>query len=315
MEQIELLYNKGVFAINEQDSAPEQRTIIVLGAARGGTSMVAGALHHLGVPMGEGLSAVYEDVALSSAIEENREGDVDALIAARNAMHPVWGWKRPSAISHRSAWEGKFLNPRFVVVFRDPFAIANRNRISMLSDVVANMRAALGHLESMIGFLEVTSEPILLVSYEKAMADPEHFVEQLRKFVGLSEDVPIDAAVRFIQPNPEAYLRGSRITNAKGVLDRAEGRRIAGWAMLVQAPNLVAKIRICINDEREYVLPANIYRKDVQEKGLHPTGRCGFLLELPADQPLVAGDVVSARVEGDIRDLVRSPLVIPQALP
>lgn len=310
MDQIKLLHNKGVLAINMPDALPEEKTVIVLGAARGGTSMVAGALHHLGVWMGENIAPVYEDVALSEAVEQGRIEDIDSIIAHHNEAHSIWGWKRPSAVKHADTWHGKFRNPFYVVVFRDLFAIANRNRISMLSDVVANMRDATQHFESILDFITKLKEPTLLVSYEKAMIDPQHFVNNLRDFVGIGDETAIDAAVGFIEPNPEVYLKASRITNSKGVVDRVGSDKISGWAMYSQAPKRLAKVLIKINDDREYVVVADHFRQDLLDKGIHPTGKCGFLLTLAAEDILRTGDTVSMRVVGDIKDLKNSPATV-----
>jgi hypothetical protein len=307
MEHIELLYNKGVLAINMPDVSPEAKTVIVLGVARGGTSMVAGALHHLGVSMGEKLSAVYEDLVLSGAVEQDRIEDIASIIAHRNAAHSIWGWKRPSAIKHAEAWHGKFRNPFYVVVFRDLFAIANRNRISMLSDVVVNMRDANRQFKLILDFIAGLKEPMLLVSYEKAMIDPQYFVSNLRDFVGTGDEASIGAAVGFIEPNPVVYLKGSRITDAKGSLDEARGNRISGWAMYPKAPKRLAKVLIKINDDREFVVVADHFRQDLLDKGIHPTGKCGFVLTLPAEGVLRPGDAVSIHVDGDNKDLKNSP--------
>lgn len=310
MDQIKLLHNKGVLAINMPGMPPEEKTIIVLGVARGGTSMVAGALHHLSVSMGERLSPVYEDVLLSEAVEQSRVTDMVSIIAHNNATHRVWGWKRPSAIRHVGAWHGKFRNPFYVVVFRDVFAIANRNRISMFSDVVANMQDATQQFRLILNFIAGLQEPALLVSYEKAMTGPEHFVHALRDFVGVGDKSAINAAIGFIKPDSEIYLRASRITSAIGSLDKAQGNRISGWAMYSQAPKQVAKLLIKINDDREFVVLADHFRQDLLSKSIHPTGNCGFVLTLPAENVLRPGDTVSTRVVGDIKDLRNSPVRI-----
>ena len=61
------LDNTGFLRINWPGPPPAERTLIVLGVARSGTTMVSGALHHLGIDMGMGgkPNTVYEDVALS----------------------------------------------------------------------------------------------------------------------------------------------------------------------------------------------------------------------------------------------------------
>jgi hypothetical protein len=308
VDQIKLLYNKGIFSINMSNPSPVEKTVIVLGVARGGTSMVAGALHYLGVPMGEKLSAVYEDIALSTAVEQGRTKDIASIIVHRDSIHSTWGWKRPSAIKHLRNWHGKFRNPFYVVIFRDLFAIANRNRISMRSDVITSMRDSIRQFDLILDFIARFQEPTLFVSYEKAMVEPKHFVCNLRDFVEVGNEAAIDAAVEFVKPNPELYLRSSRITQTKGVLDKARGNRISGWAMYSQTPKRVARLLIKVNDDKEFAILADHFRQDLLDKGIHPTGKCGFVLTLSAEDILRPGDIVSMRVIDDIKDLKNSPV-------
>ncbi|CAE6518399.1 conserved hypothetical protein [Nitrosomonas nitrosa] len=304
---MKVMTSEDIFAINMPDISHQEKTVIVLGVARGGTSMVAGALHHLGIPMGENLSTVYEDVALSKAIEQNCVEDIASIITDRNATLLVWGWKRPSAIKHVGAWLGKFRNPYYVVVFRDLFSIANRNRISMLSDVVSNMRDANMQYELLLNFITGLSSPILLISYEKAMANPLNFVCNLRDLLGINAEVAIDTAINFIKPNPEDYLKASRITDATGIVELVDSKIISGWAMHTQDKNRPAKVIIRINNEFEFSVIANFFRQDLLDKGIHPTGKCGFMLTIPTENSLHPNDIVTVRVVGDIKDLKNSP--------
>lgn len=305
---IELLHNKGVFVINQPAEPAAEKTIIVLGAARGGTSMAAGALHHLGVCMGDDVSVVYEDLALSTAIEQGDVSAAEAVIAKRNKAYPVWGWKRPSSIKFGEKWKDRFRNPYYVVVFRDVFAIANRNRISMMASVITNMRASLAHYGAILDFLQESKAPCLLVSYEKAMGEREYFVRQLRDFVGTGDESQISAAIDFIEPHPETYLKVSRITDGVGVVDKVRTNVVSGWAMFKKSPR-AAEVALRINGEEVMAMRAKRLRKDLLDKGLHPTGQCGFMFKLPSGKELQPGDQVSVRVVGDIADLHNSPAI------
>src|SRR5678809_1260977 len=236
--------------------------------------------------MGEKLSAVYEDVELSQAVESGDPERLDQIIAQRNRLHPCWGWKRPGSIRHASVWRGRFRNPHYVVVFRDLFAIANRNRISMHTDVVENMRHNQEHFGLMLDFVARDSAPTLLISYEKAMAHPESFVQALREFAGLDSDAGAKAALEFIERDSETYLKTSRITAGTGVLDRVGANLISGWAVYKRALSRPVNVRIRINDTREYVVAADRPRPDLKEKGIHPTGNRGFMLKLPQGEAL-----------------------------
>jgi hypothetical protein len=304
MVDIQALINTGTLVMRPAQSP--QSTVIVLGAARGGTSMAAGALSHLGVFMGDKLSVVFEDAALSAAVEKSDDAALSRLIDLRNAAFPIWGWKRPAAIRYLPGIEAYFRNPCYVVVFRDVFAIANRNRISMLSDVMSNMRTTLAHYVRILDFIESRTAPCMLVSYEKAMLDRAAFVDALSAFVGIGTAQTRQLAVDSIQASPEDYLKGSRITDSNGAVNRVEARHVAGWAMYKRVLR-PAQVTLMVNGQEVAQAIANRMRPDVHRRNIHPTGKCGFVFEIPADRALRAGDEIRVRAVGDIKDLRGSP--------
>ena len=114
----------------------ETRTLIVVGVARSGTSMVAGVLEKLGVFMGTRRDQiVFEDTELAAMLEAQPpiENARDWL-RARDSVHQVWGWKRPDAFKYLSSYLPAFRNPCLIVTFRDLLAISMRNAIAVESD-------------------------------------------------------------------------------------------------------------------------------------------------------------------------------------
>jgi SAM-dependent methyltransferase len=83
------------------------------------------------------------------------------------------------------------------------------------------------------------------------------------------------------------------LSQLKLVLDKAEGRRISGWAMYPQFPHQKIKLLIKINSKKEFVVNADLFRQDLLAKGIHPTGHCGFGLTLQEEDILHTGDSVS----------------------
>lgn len=284
--------------------------MIVLGSARGGTTMVAAVLQALGVFMGEKLGPVLEDVALSKAVESRDSESIGKIATQRNAEHAVWGWKRPSALEYSDAWKGQFRNPYFIAIFRDPFAIANRNRISMLSDVFPDMERSVQYFGHLVAFLRKQNAPLLLCSYEKAIAAPEKFVRAVDDFLGLNSAQAWAAAASRINVASREYLETSRITNSLGHLDTATERYCSGWAFYPKQPARPAMVQISVNGELMATVPAQLPRPDVKQSGAHPTGNCGFRFEWsPGALPQI-GDRVEARAEGDTSFLNGSPRLV-----
>lgn len=67
--------------------------------------------------------------------------------------------------------------------------------------------------------------------------------------------------------------------NIVGFLDDVTNTRIYGWA-LVQNQETAVAITLKFNDQEIITLLAQVLRHDVVDAGLHPTGYCGFDLDL-----------------------------------
>ena len=179
------------------------RTICVLGVPRGGTSMVAGILRHLGVPMGLNIeNATNEDRAFLNHRGErrlfwdpNRSSDRDqyissilTLIEQRNTAFPTWGWKDPIALYYIREILPALRNICFIVVTRDPGAVAQRER---LSEAVASRRKILDYMRICVTdynrIMELILErscPTLLVSYERTLRAPVKAGLKIAQFAG-----------------------------------------------------------------------------------------------------------------------------------
>ena len=202
------IVNHGFCTLNQDhEPAAISKTVVVIGAPRGGTTMVAGCLAHLGVYMGENLSATYEDSELARVFLLDRDlRNLDEIIKRRDEQHQTWGWKIPAAISTLKKWSKRLRAPHYVVVFRDLLAVANRNRISARWDLIDSILANQDYYAKVSSFLKNNKSPALLVSYEKAIGDPEHFVRELASFINLGSVAQRQNAIGFIKPNSHPYL-------------------------------------------------------------------------------------------------------------
>ena len=208
------MFNSGITTLGENPVGSE-RTLVVLGTARGGTSAVAGALDRLGVYTGA-LSAgpVFEDVNLANAIENGSEHDVRGVISDYNGAHKVWAFKRPRLLYHVQDVHALLRQPVYIVVFRDVFAAAQRTRISGGVDIFRTMDKLLADNERILDFLESAHPCALLVSYEKLMANPALLVDALTELLPHAVDPAArQAAIDFIRPAPEDYLDATRTTS------------------------------------------------------------------------------------------------------
>lgn len=301
------LINNGVVVIGDPIFASRNTTIVV-GTARGGTSMVAGAMAKLDIYMGDkARSPVYEDTRLSECFEKNDILGAKDIAEEYSKTYKEWGWKRPSNIDRLSEVFELVSGARYIFIYKDVMSIANRNSISMLSDLMPGMQRALDQYAKTLEFLRTRPMHAMLVSYEKVMREPANFVGELISFLNIEPTKEqVQGAIDFIAPNPADYLDISRITKAEGRLGGVFGKKVYGWARLVHSKKN-AIVEIYINDIKVGLTEANIPRQDLFEKYGQ---NCGYEYELPSELSVFEGDVIRARVVNEVRDLANSGLKI-----
>ncbi|MCK8463996.1 hypothetical protein MUY35_09055 [Aliiroseovarius sp. S1339] len=194
-----------------------QRTIVILGVERGGTSMVAGVIRALGVDLGRSLGHNHEDPRFLSE-------DLQVLkdyVAERNEAADVWGFKMPKAIKNLEFWDNTLRNPVYVIAYRNPLAIADSWIQREAGKLVGIMKRIQVYQTAVVSFLETTSSPVLLVNYERSVQNREagaDFVDELTSFLALDvPDAKRDQAVAMITGDgggyvdlPEAYFATQR---------------------------------------------------------------------------------------------------------
>ena len=301
-DQVRPLVNTGFVFGNEGRNNASIGCTVVLGGARSGTSLIAGTLHHLGVYMGDKATPpVFEDVHLSGALESRNLDLVRQTVHNYSEAYGSWGFKRPSAIDYFKLLESELPERRYIVVFRDILATANRNRLSVGLDIVKGLNRALDDNRTLVRHLQSTSCAWMLCSYDKILRRPEEFVKTVIGYANLQPgDNQVKKALEFIRPDPVDYIDSSRNTRAMGKLDRVSAQVVAGWAKYVNR-DIDPVVELLINGELVDSQKATGQREDVKNAGRHPTGCCGFRFRL--SEALQPGDQVEVRVSDEIRSL------------
>jgi len=189
--------------------------VLVFGAPRGGTSMVAGVLRLSGLDMGARQGrGNNEDLDIQAARGNvGNLGDVTHpdYAAALERMRPViearaaegrpWGWKDPHGGLYARDVLDVLPSPRLIAVFRDPAAAAARIHMLTGQSVAEALNDVLWLYGKAQGLIAEPPAPLAMASYEKALVRPERFVEQLAFFCHL-EPTPeqVREAVAFISP-------------------------------------------------------------------------------------------------------------------
>jgi hypothetical protein len=183
--------------IVNQSKTGKYRTVVVIGVQRGGTSLVAGVIRELGLPMGKNLGINHED----SAFLPTDFKSILPIIKKRNKEYNVWGWKMPHASEYILETIPHLRNPHIIVVFRNLIATTN----SQLKHSDANFSEAFHFSrvrhKQVAEVVEQIKCPLMLADYNHAVMKPSGFIEEIKQFLQL-EPSPnqIKSALDFIDP-------------------------------------------------------------------------------------------------------------------
>ncbi len=176
-----------------------ERTVVVLGVERGGTSMVAGVVRALGIDLGRRAGLNHEDPRFLN----DDEGHLRHVIAVRDKENAVWGFKMPKAVFHLDLLESTLRNPYYVIVHRNLAAIADSWQQRGAGSYIDTLDRALDYHTRLNAHCRKTNRPVMLVNYERAAKDPATMVEDLVDFLGL-------------QPEPEDKRRAEGMVTGDG---------------------------------------------------------------------------------------------------
>ena len=110
---------------------------------------------------------------------------LEEIIEARNDANDLWGWKDPSADLYLGAIADAVRNPFIVFVNRDMAAVAQSEVKQMQSSIEQAYDLALIRYSRYWELLQRLQWPTLLVSYERALLNPEAMLCEIADFIGL----------------------------------------------------------------------------------------------------------------------------------
>lgn len=217
--------NPGHFILNAAPCGPEA-AIAVTGMGRSGTTMAARILSALGLDLGDVSQQLLEDTAVVAML---KAGDMDAFAAyaaARAAAAPKWAFKCPALRTRLIQADAVLHQPRYVITFRDVVATVSRNSLELDADTIAILADQGAKQNKLIRWLVTLNAPILMLSYEKALAHPPETVARIADFCGipLDEEQAARIAATEIRPGDPRYLLSEPATppapgtNAPGAL-------------------------------------------------------------------------------------------------
>lgn len=198
-----------------------EKTILITGSARGGTTFGASIVAHIGVPFDDSRGRVGKRYS-NSALMESFGGD-EFVIAAReiDAAHPVWAFKHPALVTHESFVQEHIRNPHYIIVFKEPLSVAMRSKSIAGGDltvdnVLRGTEAVLGQYRKAIRLAGRTTAPVLLMSYDRAIRDLPNAVSGVATFLGLA-DVDVDSVASRVDGDKDKYFDITRNRRGQAV--------------------------------------------------------------------------------------------------
>lgn len=294
--------NPGYYVTSPPKNAAESAFFLVLGAPRGGTTLLIHSLARMGIFVGEKIPFTGEDPHYARYISAGNEDAWHELIKTRSEAHKRHAWKFPQLIH-----ETKFLSrlpasTRLILVFRDPVATGIRGFKATNQPFLVEAETSLDYQMRLLRFAKSFSGPILFVSYEKVLMNPHTLSDALRAFTGITDQVKLDRVREGVKPSPSFYLnrdsewkRKELSRGLQACLDRLTSREVCGWAFFPGAPDKPVNLEIELESGAVFHTLANQRRNDLKEGGIHPTGQCGFRFPFPSSELLAPGDLVHLR--------------------
>ncbi len=185
-----------------QEQVP--KTVVVFGAPRGGTTMVAGALIRSGLYLGDNLPINCEDPAFNIKQLRSKGATVvpsiiETIRQRNDTRDGHWGWKFPRAVVYLDEIFQHLVNPHFVIVYRDPLATASRE-IEVNGSVIEPLGRILDLQRRNFAAATKYKVPTLFVSYDRAVIARRDTVYALCDFVGLPYPKNVKKILAYMEP-------------------------------------------------------------------------------------------------------------------
>jgi len=266
--------------INDLGFCAEHKTIIVLGAERSGTSMTAQILHAIGVSMAPKLNATGQDPEFASlCLSPIDQEQAKKLIELRNQTHAIWGWKFPGNI--KPSLYNLSRSPHFIVMLRDPLAMARKIRTTEDWQLAPAMRRVSQQQAEIAEFIAGTKAPVLFINYDRSLDYPDQLIKTIAEFSSIKLTVAkVTAAKLVIKPANPAYEKASSAPLIYCYVDTLTADNISGWVRSRMNTEKPVKIRLYIDGYLVESAMADNYRADL-ENTLMGSGRWGFSMPLP----------------------------------
>jgi hypothetical protein len=117
------------------------------------------------------------------------------------------------------------------------------------------------------------------------------------------------AVEQFDQQDDSVRPAIATVPRYSGYLGGVRNEKVIGWTVDRQSDQPVT-LRITVNGKRGFDHTADTFRADIQRKGIHINGNCGFEIPLGKLGKVASGDQISVCTQDGAFELPNSPLTI-----
>lgn len=192
-----------------------EKTILVFGCGRGGTSAVAGVLRILGVFMPNAHPLKHESSPISyEGSRVNREA-TRRSIENFNLKYPIWGWKAPKDVFCLDQYIDMIRNPHIIIVFRNILDVIDSTCRHEKIDFVASAIEVADVYKELCKRLTFTCLPVALINYERMCNNPMETVSEIDRWVKAdSTKDTLESAANFTKVEGRQYKAVDRDNSA-----------------------------------------------------------------------------------------------------
>jgi hypothetical protein len=158
--------------LNRSTFATSEKTVLVFGCGRGGTSAVSGALRILGVDMPHAHPLKHEWSPVCYVGEQVDRAATSRNIRSLNLKFRIWGWKAPKDVFCLNQYLSMLRNPHIIIVFRNILDVLKSSYKHEDIDFTASAIDVSNVYSELCHLINFTNLPVALINYEKLCANP-----------------------------------------------------------------------------------------------------------------------------------------------
>ena len=192
--------------LNPPNSSVREKTVVIFGIGRGGTSAISGICRILGVMMPGAHPLKHEWSPFSYIGEEVEPTRTRNKIRWLNDHYQMWGWKSPRDIFSFHRFEPMLRNPHVIIAFRNMLDVMSSSSKWDGIDFASNAIEFGDAFKEICRFITLSRSPIALINYERLCADPAKVIQSIDNWLDANASADARAAAaRFITAGGRGY--------------------------------------------------------------------------------------------------------------